>query len=492
MRCSQTHNDFMKLFLFILLQLTTPLEKFQQLLDTIQNDTDISTGTVAASIRSTQTGKYKIQFNARKSVNSASTLKLVSTATALSVLGPDYRFKTFIEYDGIIADSVLRGNVYIRGSGDPSLGSSRVGLDFQQVVNLFARQIKDFGIKRIEGFIMGDGSIFPENNLADSWVWGDIGNYYGAGVSGLNVNENLYEMHFRPTKILNLDAPIARISPTVPDVTIINKVTTGERGSGDNVVIYNTPLSNTIVAEGTVPLGPTNFVVKGSLPDPAYFLAYHVQQKFLELQGQVNNAVINWQQYKERFRQAEKPRNVIFAYESASLAALAQHCNFQSINLYADAFLKTVGYTLNKDTGSGFDASVKATKNLWTQRGVDLQGFMVRDGSGLSPSGVLTANNLTDILFTMYRDSAFRDFYAGIPTVGVNGTVQNLAKGSKAAGNVRAKSGSIANTRAFSGYYTSVSGELMAFTFIINRYTDGADRKVRKYLEEMIKLMVTI
>ncbi|WP_259014816.1 D-alanyl-D-alanine carboxypeptidase/D-alanyl-D-alanine endopeptidase [Emticicia fluvialis] len=480
----------MKLFLFILLQLGSPLEKFQQLLDTIQNDREISTGTVAASIRSTQSGLYKIQYNAGKSVNSASTLKLVSTATALSVLGPDYKFKTFIEYDGTLADSVLKGNVYIRGTGDPSLGSSRVGPDFQQLVSLFARQIKDFGIKRIEGYILGDGSVFPENTLADSWVWGDIGNYYGAGVSGLNVNENLYEIYFKPSRSLNAEAPITRISPAVPDITLISKVTTGERGSGDNVMVYNTPLSNTIVAEGTVPMGPASFVVKGSLPDPAYLLAHHVYLKFQELQGQVSNFALSWQQYKTRFRPSDKPRRPIFIYESPGLSILAQHCNFQSINLYADAFLKTVGYTLNKD--AGFDGSVKAVKKLWAQRGVDLQGFMMRDGSGLSPSGVLTANNLTDILFTMSTDGAFRDFYAGIPTVGVNGTVQGLAKGSKAAGNVRAKSGSIANTRAFSGYYTASNGELMAFTFIINRYADGADRKARKYLEDMIKLMVEI
>src|SRR6218665_1212610 len=129
----------MKLFLFVLLQLSSPLEKFQQLLDSIQNDSEIRTGVIAASIRSTQTGEYKIQFNASKSVNSASTLKLVSTASALSVLGPNYRYQTFIEYDGAIADSVLKGNIYIRGNGDPSLGSARVGLDFQQVVNLFAQ-----------------------------------------------------------------------------------------------------------------------------------------------------------------------------------------------------------------------------------------------------------------------------------------------------------------------------------------------------------------
>ncbi len=480
----------MHLFLFVLLQLSSPLEKFQQLLDSIQNDSEIRTGIVAASIRSTQTGEYKIQFNARKSVNSASTLKLVSTASALSVLGPNYRYQTYIEYDGTIADSVLRGNIYIRGTGDPSLGASRVGFDFQQVVNLFAQKIKEYGIRKIEGAIIGDGSIFPDNTLADSWVWGDVGNYYGAGVSGLNINENLYEIHFKPGKSLGEDAPVLRLSPSVPNITYINKVTTAERGSGDNVLVYNTPFSNTIISEGTVPIGPADFVVKGSLPDPAYFLAFHVQRKFRELQGEVINEAMSYQHYKTKFNDSRKPRNIILTHESPTISTLAQHCNFQSINLYADAFLKTVGYTLAKD--AGFDAGVKAEKFLWSQKGVDLQGFMIRDGSGLSPSGVLTANNLADILFAMRRDSAFNDFYASIPVVGITGTVQNLAKDSKAVGNVRAKSGSIANTRAFSGYFTSSGGELMSFAFIINRYADGADRKVRRYLEEMIKLMVEL
>lgn len=480
----------MKLFLFVLLQLSSPLEKFQQLLDSIQNDNEIRTGIVAASIRSTQTGEYKIQYNAHKSVNSASTLKLVSTASALSVLGPNYRYQTFVEYDGTIADSVLQGNIYIRGTGDPSLGSSRVGLDFQQVINLFAQKIREYGIRKIEGFIIGDGSIFPENTLADSWVWGDIGNYYGAGVSGLNINENLYEIHFKPGKSLGDDAPVSRLSPSVPDITHFNKVTTAERGSGDNVIVYNTPFSNTIISQGTVPIGPADFVVKGSLPDPSYFLAFHVQRKFQELQGEVSNNVISYQNYKAKFQDSGKPRNLILTHESPTISTLALHCNFQSINLYADAFLKTIGFALTKD--ASFEAGVKAVKFLWSQKGVDTQGFMIRDGSGLSPSGVLTVNNLVDILFTMRRDSAFNDFYASIPVVGITGTVQNLAKGSKAVGNVRAKSGSIANTRAFSGYFTTANGELMSFAFVINRYADGADRKVRRYLEEMIKLMVEL
>lgn len=480
----------MKLLLLFFLQIISPLERLQKLIDSVQNDTEIRNGTVAASIRSTQTGEYKLQFNAQKSLNSASVLKLVSTASALSILGPNYRFQTFIEYDGSIVDSVLSGNIYIRGTGDPSLGTLRGGVNFQDLMRLFVKKIKEIGIKKIDGYVLGDASIFPENTVADTWVWGDIGNYYGAGASGLNINENLYQVYFKQSNVVGDYASIIKCIPEMPNATFINKVLVAEKGTGDNVIIYGTPFSNTILSEGTIPAGNNEFLVKGAIPDPAFLLAYQIQKNFVENGGIVSNPTISFQNFKKIAGYYPKQRLPIFTYDSPSMAILVKECNFNSINLYADIFLKTVGYYYAKD--GSFDSGVNIQKQIWSQRGVDLQGFMIRDGSGLSPSGVITANNLTDILFTMKSDAAFSDFYASIPIVGINGTVQNLAKGSKAVNNVRAKSGSISNTRAFSGYFNASNGELMSFTYIINRYADGADKKVRKYLESMIKLMVEI
>jgi serine-type D-Ala-D-Ala carboxypeptidase/endopeptidase (penicillin-binding protein 4) len=478
----------MKLLFLFFLQISSPFQRIATYLDSLQNDYDLRTGTIAATIRSTQTGEYKLQYNAYKSVNSASVLKLISTATALSVLSPNYKYQTFLEYDGNIIDGVLQGNIYIRGSGDPSLGSSRVGLDFQQVINQFAMKIKELGILRIDGNILGDASIYTDNTLADTWIWGDIGNYYGAGVSGLNINENLYSTIFKTGSNYGEFTPILRFSPELPNLFYQNRVTNAEKGSGDNVVIYGSPYSNQIILEGTVPMNSGEFAVKGSIPDPAFFTAFHLQKKLSEIGVETSNQVQSYKNYKEKNAFYQKQRYLIHIHESPNLAILTQHCNYQSINLYADAFLKSVGHTLSKD--SKFDGSINALKSYWIQRSVDLQGFMIKDGSGLSPSGVLTTNNLTDILYTMKYDYAFNDFYASIPIVGINGTVQNLCKGTKAAGNVRAKSGSISNTRAYSGYFTSSNGELMAFTFIINRYNDGADKKIRKILENMMIMMV--
>lgn len=480
----------MKLLFIFFLQIISPLERLQKLVDSVQNDIEIRNGVVAASIRSTQTGEYKLQFNAHKSVNSASVLKLVSTASALSVLSPSFRFQTFIEYDGVITDSVLNGNIYIRGTGDPSLGSARIGLDFQAITKLFVKKIKDFGIKKIVGYILGDGSVFPENSIADTWAWGDIGNYYGAGVCGLNCNENLYQVFFKQSNSIGDSAPISRLFPDLPNIISNNKVRIAERGTGDNVNIYNTPYSNIILSEGTIPAGNGEFSIKGAIPDPPYLFAFYLNKNFTENGGIVANLPISFQNFKNMNGYYPKQRFQIFAYDSPPISLLAKECNFNSINLYADAFMKTVGYSISKD--GSFESAINTQKQLWSERGVDLQGFMIRDGSGLSPSGVLTANNLTDILFTMKNDAAFNEFYASIPVVGISGTVQNLAKNSKAAGNVRAKSGSISNTRAFAGYFTASNGEMMSFTYIINRYADGADKKVRRYLEEMIKLMVEI
>ncbi|MFN3850567.1 MAG: D-alanyl-D-alanine carboxypeptidase/D-alanyl-D-alanine-endopeptidase [Spirosomataceae bacterium] len=480
----------MKLLLFIILQVSSPLQKLKNFIDSVQNDNDLKTGILAATIRSTSTGDYKLQVNSDKSVNSASVLKLVTTATALSVLKSDFRYQTYFEYDGQIVDSTLYGNIYIRGTGDPSFGSSRFGIDYSAIFEEVISKIKFAGIKKIDGYVLGDGSIFPENSIADSWVWGDIGNYYGAGVNGLNINENLYWVYFKPGNSVNDFAPIIRFSTDLPNLNVTNKVLTGEVGSGDNVIIYNTPLSNQILMQGTVPKGVPEFGVKGSLPDPAFYAAYILHKKLSENGISVKNQAISISQYRQILGYYSKPRTTISIYDSPSLAVLAKHCNFQSINLFADAFIKTLGYQYAKD--ANFDASVNAVKAYWNGKGIDLQGFMIKDGSGLSPSGFLTSKNLTDILYSMKSDSSFNDFYNSIPIVGQSGTVQNLGRRTKADGNVRAKSGSISNTRAFAGYFTASNGELMSFTFIINRYLDGADRKIRKILEQMMVMMVDI
>lgn len=452
----------------------------------LQNSELIRNGTLSVSVKSVMDKKTIFAINSEKSLPSASILKLVSTATILSVLGGDFRYQTFLEYDGYVNKDTLVGNIYIRGTGDPSLGSDRFK-EYPSSAALITRwtaAIQKAGIKYIKGDVFADASYFDTNSLADSWIWGDLGNYYGAGVSGLNFNDNQYRIKFKPGIGEDDPAGFQGIEPAIPYLIFTNKVTTGERGSGDKTVVYGNPLSNQIILTGTVPRGVPTFSVKGSIPDPASYAAYALKQSL--------SATIRIIPETLTFKLAKTssmlgPKKVLDEYKSPPLREICQQANFWSVNLYADSFLKKAGKVL--EGKSDYDDAAKAITNYWWNRKADMRGFFIKDGSGLSPSGSVTTNNMTDILSIATKEASYPDFYKSIAVLGLNGTVRNLGKGTKAAGNIRAKSGSIEGTRAYAGYVTTRSGSVLSFAIIANKYQQESSRIVS---EELVRIMTLL
>lgn len=494
----------MKLFLIILLKcsfiqsqsidsvkVNAPKEVIQRKIDSLVNSPFLENGFLGISIKSVNSDKYIIEFNAKKSLQPASTMKLISTATALMTMGEDFKYSTILEYSGQIKDSILIGNVIIRGTGDPSLGSWRfkTQLDYKQLTERWAKKIKELGIKEIRGRVFGDGSLFDENVLPDTWIWGDTGNYYGAGASGLNLNENLYWVTFKPSNYME-SAPLVKTMPELPYYQKINRVLTDKAGTGDQVNIYATPYQDVLIMQGFVPEGK-DFSVKGSIPDPALFSAYFLQKKLLENGVSTSETPLSYLEANKKSIYYQKPISTtqIDSVSSPPLSDLVRECNFQSINLYAETFLKTPSVLLN--LGSATQDAIKGLSQIWQTKNVKLEGFKMKDGSGLSPANGITPNNMTDILKTMFLEKSFNSFYESIPIVGVSGTVQNLAKKSKAVGNVRAKSGSIDGVRAYAGYFTASNGEMMCFSMILNKYNSDFGSATRE-LEKLIVLMVNL
>ncbi|MCF0054292.1 D-alanyl-D-alanine carboxypeptidase/D-alanyl-D-alanine-endopeptidase [Dyadobacter sp. CY356] len=452
----------------------------------LQNSELIRNGTLSVSVKSVADKKTIFGINSEKSLPSASILKLVSTASILSVLGGDFRYQTFLEYDGFVNKDTLVGNIYIRGTGDPSLGSERFK-DYPSSAALIARwtaAIQKFGIKFIKGDVFADASYFDSNTIADSWIWGDLGNYYGAGVSGLNFNDNQYRIKFEPGIQEDDPAVFQGIEPSIPYLIFSNKVTTGERGSGDKTVVYGNPLSNQVILTGTVPRGVSSFSVKGSIPDPAYYAAYALKQS---LSGTIKIIPESLTFKLTKAASTFGPKKILDEYKSPPLREICQQANFWSINLYADSFLKKAGKVL--EGKSDYDDAAKAITNFWWNKKADMRGFFIKDGSGLSPSGSITTNNLTDILSLATKEASYPDFYKSIAVLGVNGTVRNLGKGTKASGNIRAKSGSIEGTRAYAGYVTTKSGAVLSFAIIANKYQQESSRIVS---EELVRLMTLL
>ena len=494
------------------------LQRVRAWAEALQGSPLAQNGIVALSVRRVSDGKLLFGQNDHTSLATASTLKLVTTATALATLGSTYSYTTTLEYDGIIRDSTLEGNLYLRGTGDPSLASGRFAgypawVTFLKSVSSTVRQA---GIRRISGAIIGDASFYDDMPTPDTWPYGDLGNYYGAGLYGLNFNENLYRVAFKTGPAVGAPAPVARLDPAMPYLALTNHVITDQPTTGDEVMIYGVPFQNTVTLEGTVPANSPEFIVKGAMPDPAYFVAYALTEQFRRDSIRVTGSPM-------AYRVGTSPTGVVVAgvgndvpgnigvggaslagkplrrtelmrYLSPPLSDLVRETNFQSINLYAEALMRSAArqLTLNPPAmpARSWPASISAITGFWQSKGVDLAGFRPRDGSGLSTVGAMTTDNLTGILAAMTREVAYPAFYASIPVVGRTGTVKNLAKNTKAAGNIRAKSGTIEGVRAYAGYFTATDGSLMCFSFMVNKYAEGKYAALTPQIERLFVLLV--
>lgn len=449
----------------------------------LSNDPLMKYGQLGVCIQSLKTGKVILSENAVKNMAPASNLKLLTTGAALKILGENYVFKTLLEYDGQIKDSVLSGNIYITGSGDPALGSDRYkGYPIlEELINLWVKKIKEAGIKKINGAVMADPTVLDVNAIPDHWPWGDIGNYYGAGVFGLNINENLYRLYFKGTA-LGDSARLVKVVPELKNVKIINEVKTGAAGSGDNAYVYSAPRSNFISMKGTIPANTDQFAVRGAIPDPPMLCASL-------LNAALNKAIIKTEKQPDVLllrKDIALSRKIIYSYNSPALKDIVKQTNVNSINLNAEVLLRVCG--LKKYNNGSVDSGVLAIQNYWKQQGLETTGWFMYDGSGLSPNNGISASQIAKALYLISKDSVFSSFYASFPVAGQTGTVARIGKGTAADGNIRVKSGTLSKVICYSGYFKSSSGESYSFSLLSNNYNCTNSTIISRLEKILIKM----
>ncbi len=465
-----------------------PLDELKAAIMELDADSAMRYGHLAVSVRSVRTGAVLLEQNARKAMVIASNMKLVTTLTALEMLGEEFKFQTTLEYDGTLqADGTLAGNLYIRGGGDPTLGSDRVtgSLELDALMALWAQKVQQAGIRRIKGNVVADDEIFNENVTPNGWTWGDIGNYYGAAAFGLNVNDNLYKIYLTTGNKIGDPTRLLRTEPVMKDIIFVNEVTSGPAGSGDQSYIYGSPYTYHRVMQGTVPLGRSAFLVRGSLPDPPLFTAQQLRDALQRKGVTISESATSTRLLKQQKRNTSvtPTRKAVYTHFSPALSAIVEQTNLRSMNLYAESMLKMMGVNrLNKSTTW---ESTDAVKDFWTQKGMDLNGFFMRDGSGLSRSNALPPDFLTNLLVFATKQPYFTPFYRSLPVAGISGTMKSLGEGTAAAGNLRAKTGTLDRMSSYSGYFKTQSGELMAFTFVANDYA-GKEKDFRRKAEKIL------
>lgn len=424
------------------------------------------------------------EYNSATSLVPASTLKIVTTGAALSLLGKDFRFETKLQYDGVFdtITGILKGNLYITGGGDPTLESEyfKDKKDSLSTTDRWANFLKYKGLKKIEGAIIGDASIFDDNMVPPQWVWGDIGNYYGAGACGLAYHDNKYKL-FLKSGATGSSTTVVKTEPHVEGLQLINDVTSA--GSDDNAFIYGAPYSNYRKIQGTIPANRNNYDIEGAIPDPALFCAQSLERSLKALDIIVTANPTTVRVLKESDMYTPLPKKTLFTNYSPPLSDIVYWTNLKSNNLYAEHLLK---YLASTENGIGREnEGTEFITSYWKKKGVDVGGFFMNDGCGLARSNVITTKTEAQILRVMAREKNFKAFYDSFPVAGKSGSLGNLCEGTLAENNLCAKSGYITRARGYAGYVKNKKGEMLCFSVLANNYECTAS-EMKKKLEKLL------
>lgn len=408
------------------------------------------------------------EHNSKISLTTASTAKLFSTATALDLLGPSYKATTRLYIDGEIEEGVLNGNLWIRGGGDPSLGSKYYNSDGHQLdfMLAWADSLKALGIKKINGKIIADASEFGYQGAPDGWIWTDLGNYYGAGPSGLTIYDNLLKYDFSTSSSAGKPAKLLSIEPSVPGLKQkFNNYVVSSKRNGDHVYLYGAPYSIDRFGSGTLPIGRSSFIVKGSLPDPEKQFAYEFHLSLVEA-GIVSDGYQGFRSTNSNSANYSD-KTLILSHRGKSIEDLITKTNHKSINLYAEHMISLIGHEKGKNGST--KAGLEVLDKHWSEK-INTQGMFLQDGSGLARTNALSARNFTSLLSYMKSSKHQSVFTASLPVAGISGTMRNVCKGQAGHKRISAKSGSMKRVSSYAGYVDSSTGKKLAFAIIVNNY----------------------
>ena len=450
-------------------------------LDAILADPSLSRALVAVRIDSLATGHTLYARDAGRLVMPASNMKILTVAVAAERLGWDYRYVTTLEAAGTIDAGVLHGDLIVTGSGDPSIVSLDGG-----PAPLFAEwadALRRAGIRRVDGRLIGDDRAFDSRGLGGGWSWDYLADGYAASSGALNYNENVATLTIA-AGALRSPASVVVTGPAGHGLEIANETMTMDDPAG-GLDVARLPGSSRVIVRGQVRPG-ARVTRSVTVDNPTRFFVTALVQALATRGITIGGGA--WDLDDLPAPPPLSARQTIATRESLPLSVLAAHCMKVSQNFYAEALLKTVGRARGPGGSigpTGSNASVGATgsigsiasgravaREVLTGWGVPADSYVIADGSGLSRYDYVTADALVTILTRMWTDERHRGpWTAAMPVGGQDGTLASRMKGTALETNVQAKTGTIANVRALSGYLRTKAGEKLAFSIVANHFT---------------------
>ena len=420
-------------------------------------------GLWGVQVRSLDNGRILYALNARKLMMPASNMKIVTLAAAAEALGWDYRFKTTLEADDDVESGALKGNLIVRGGGDPTINSrdNRARAVFDE----WAAALKAKGITRINGNIVADASAFDGRGLGQGWSWDYLEAGYAAPSSALELNENIATLTIRPGAKAG-DAAQLELPPST-GLGLLHHVVTGEAGTATAINLERVSDSSNLDVTGSIAADAKPATREVAVMNPAMYFAHALTLALIERGIAVRGVP---KVFQPSTLLTPLPRTTIVESQSPPLRDIATTMMKVSQNLYAETLLKAIG-TAGGATGTAGGGRAAAQK-IFEGWGILPGSYVQADGSGLSRYDFVTADMIATLLERMHKDPKHHDaFLATLPVAGKDGTISTRMKNTRAEGNAAAKTGSISNVRALSGYVRTQDGETLVFSILANSFT---------------------
>ncbi len=444
---------------------------------------------------SLDTGRTLFEHNPQKLFSPASNSKLYTIALALDRLGADYRIKTSLyarTKPGL--SGALHDDLIIYGRGDPTINARLHGGDIYRALEPLVFALTNAGVNRINGDLVGDISFLRGPEFGSGWMWDDLEYYYGAEVSALTINDNILQVSVKPGERIGSACKLA-LSPTTSYLTFSNRTETVEHGRKRNINFYRLLNENLVYVSGQIPIDDPGHTEDVTMHNPAGLFTWFFKQALLrhgiKVRGKLRT--INWLDRQVSPLDLGKMIE-LGSTESPPMRDLAREVQKPSQNLYTDLLLGHVGeLTRTNETRSeqtSEELGIRELNKFLAEAGVKKGEVIFEEGSGLSRDNLTTPNATVTLLQYMNRHRCAEPYLQALPIAGVDGTLKNRMKETAAAGNVRAKTGTLRWANSLSGHVTTTAGEHLVFCLMLNRYRNpGAATSARADLDAVAVML---
>ncbi len=454
------------------------LNDSEQLLTRLITEHEYNQSVWSISVRDSS-GTEIISVNSDKLMRIASNSKLFISGAVLSGLGPDFTFTTSVYGDGELRDSLWVGDIFIIGSGDPSIDGNFYEDNPFFVFDSIIDQLLEMGIEAIDGNIYGNEALFDDVRYPRGWEWDDLSFYYAPEIGALSFNRNTVELTVRADRRPGSLPSISWFPFDTDYIEFINEQVIGSANIRFNESIIRVPGTNTVFLRSTL---PTGFSVKEpiTITEPAlYFIDTFVKRaagKGIIFEGEL---------LADRQIRNTSTLTLLAQHESFPVSKIVQRLNRESDNFYTEMLTKSLAaYKLN--TVATTETGLELVSDYLEELNMDTDSISFRDASGMASANLTSAGFITEFLYVVNKQPYSNYFNQSLAVAGFNGTLRNRMINSEAVGRIRGKTGFISGVRSLSGYIQTKNNNVYSFSMITNNFI-GSARPIDRLHEQILE-----